>query len=534
MSPSPADGPARPGRMIRASMIPAGLLAIGLAAHAQEPKGEIAASSPAKTTVMADLTHRYRLMERYAPDETDAAGTPLIGPYRVGVVEITKDSIDVPKGSPKRSETARQLVYVERPAEVSTQGIPAATVRTFERFQVRPGDAAEAVMPRPFEGLSVYCRPRPGEASQLLSLTEGRRLRDTEYELAARVTFLPHASQILPAQPVRVGETWRIPRKAAQALIGEAAGPVDALTGKLVELRREADGPRLVAVIGISGRVESPSLQAAVNAEALFTGLPEDATPPADATAPATAPAQPPARADDGIIETRGGLTEIRMARTTTGLLPGPGRLHYRTTREVVVHRQLGLGNDAATIPRPPARPEPTDANAWLSYLDPRGRFGFDHPQDLLPPDPYQLVAGGIVADPETATLTRGRRDGHDLLQVEYVGKVVTPELLRQKLASKWGSNRLEVMKGGEEWLPEAEWPRMKVHRIEAAIQAPDRSKTGNAPRIHFDGYLIQFGQSASILAVATTSRDNVAAYRQEIERILKSLQISPARSVEG
>ena len=477
MTTSPTDGAARGGRMARAWIVSAALLSFALPATAQEA-GEPVASTPLKTTPVADLTHRYRFSEQYARSNDDRDTPSRIAAYRVGIVEVVKDAIDVPKGAPHRTETTRRVVFVERPTEFSALGVPGASVRFFEQFQARPLDGPEAVSPRPFEGLAVYCRPRPGEATQLLSLTEGRRLRDFEYEVAAREAFLPQVAQILPAQAMRVGDSWHIPRRAAQALIGEPNGPVDALTGKLVELRREVDGPRLVAVIGISGKVEGQDDPNGGQCRGPVHRPPRSGGPGHD-----RATRHGPARRPRDDRRPGRPLTEIRLARETIGLLPGPGRLRYKTAREVVVHRQLAIGPDATSpLPRTPAPPAPTDSNSWLTYLDPKGRFAFDHPQDLLAPDPYQLVAGGIIADPDTATMTRARRDGHDLLQVEFVDKTVGPEILREKMAAKWGGGRIEVMKGGEEWLPEADWPRMKVHRIEAAIKAPERPSGGPRP----------------------------------------------------
>ena len=48
--------------------------------------------------------------------------------------------------------------------------------------------------------------------------------------------------------------------------------------------------------------------------------------------------------------------------------------------------------------------------------------------------------------------------------------------------------------------------------------------------RIHFDGYLILFGQVASVLAITSTSRDAVGSYRREVEQILKGIRLDPPR----
>src|SRR5206468_12186762 len=60
----------------------------------------------------------------------------------------------------------------------------------------------------------------------------------------------------------------------------------------------------------------------------------------------------------------------------------------------------------ALAVPTP--TPVPTEANSWLTYDDPQGRFHFRHPQDLpqdrdVPPDPnsVQLVEKSLAGFPE-------------------------------------------------------------------------------------------------------------------------------------
>jgi hypothetical protein len=170
--------------------------------------------------------------------------------------------------------------------------------------------------------------------------------------------------------------------------------------------------------------------------------------------------------------------------------------------------------------------PEPNQANSWLTYLEPTGKFSFQHPQDLL----YRDRGPIAPLPPNVASMDRFRREGIDRLEIEYAPKTLSPDDLKQKLAARWAAMKLDVIPGTEEWLPEADWPKMKVYRIEAAVKAaePKSSASPGSTRIHFDGYLIQFGQPGGIVAVATTSRDAVAAYRREVEQILRSIQLAP------
>jgi len=494
-------------------------------ARAQDPAGpeSLVASTPAKTTKQVDLANRYRFSERYAR-EGEAESPSAIGAYRVGVVEVVKDSIDNPQGAPRRSETTRQSIFVERPAEQATLGGVSATVRSFERFRLRPEDPTRTMGARPLEGLAVYVRARANDLPLILSLTEGRKITEYEFDVLSRQVFAPQMAAILPAQAVRVGDSWRIPRRAAQAILGEPGIQGDTLIGKFAELRKEVDGPRSVAVVAISGRVTAASGETAVNAEALFTFGPDDRPRPTSAT-----PA--PARPGDEVVEARGAVTELRLARVTAGPLPGPGRLRYQSTRELTVHRQLGLPTGSPDLPSPKftAQPSAADENAWLTLIEPAGRFSLRHPQDLLAPDRAQLAPDV----PNQAALFRARRDGMDLLQVEFVPRALAPEALKDRLTAEYGkAARMEIIKGAEEWLPEADWPGMKVYRIDAAAKVPDRPAGAPSaqPRTHFDAYLLQSGQAGSIIAIATTTRDAVAAYRREVEQVLKTVQINPAR----
>ncbi len=501
------------------------LLVVG-AARAQPPgtPGEMPVpSTPKNTTKKADLANRYRLAERYArDDEREAPGT--IGAYRMGVVEVVKESIDTPQGAPRRSETTRQSIFTERGVEQVGSGIVSGAVLQFERFRVRPEDRARTMGPKPLDGLTVYYRPKVGDLPLVLSQTPNRKLTDYEYEVVSRQVFAPHMAAILPPQAVRIGESWRIPRRGAQAMLGEPGLQGDTLIGKFAELRKEVDGPRFVAVITISGRLTAPSGETAVNAEAFFTyGADDPATRPA-APAPGPTLGRPVAE----LIEARGAITELRLARSTGGPLPGPGRLRYQVTRELTVQRQVGLSANLLPTPKFEGPPTATDPGAWLTLVDPSGRFTLDHPQDLLPPERALLAP----ASPGEAVLGRQRREGADLIRVAFHPKALAPEALKERLAAEYGKTKMEIVKGAEEWLPEADWPRMKVYRIEAAVKVPERNPgaASNPPRVHFDGYLLQPGQAASFLVLATTSRDAVAPFRHEVEEILKTLQVDPAR----
>ena len=485
-----------------------------VSAEAKPPADGPAASTPTRTTPQVDLSNRYRFQERHARE--DGRELPgALGAYRVGLVEVIKDAVDQPQGAPRRAETTRQAVFLERATEQGGLAGVLGSVRFYEQYQARPEDPAKAMGVEPLDGLSVALRYRSAEWPVVAALTD-RKPTDYEYEVATRQMAVAQLGLILPTVPVRVGDSWRIPRRGAQALLGDAGTRGDTLVGKLVELRREVDGPRSVAVMSISGRVQVAAGEAAVNAEALFTFRPEEPTAQGAS-----------GKVVEGLLEARGATTEIRLARTTSGPLPPPGRLRFQTTREVTMHRQLDLDAQAAVLPKLPPAPKLEDPAHWLTWLDPSRRFRLDHPQDFLPPERSPLAP----VEPGAVVLFRARREGTDVLKAEYAAKALTPEDLKARLAAETGQMKLEVIRGEEDWLPEADWPGLKVYRAEAAVQvpAPLGTPSSRATRIHFDAYLIQPPRAAGLMAIATTSRDPVAPYRREVEQILRTIQFDPA-----
>ena len=487
------------------------LLIFGNSTRAQTPA---TADQWVKTV---DLTNRYQFVEHYARE----GGPELPGslpPYRVGVVEVAREVIDQPKGAPRRSESTRQTVFVERTSEQAGVGGVSGSVRFIERFSLQPADPSRTMGPTPLDGQAVSLRYR-GTDWPIVAPTADRKPTDFEFEAITHQIPVALLSQVLPPRPVRIGDSWEIPRRGGAVLLGDPLVRGELLTGKFTELRKQADGPKLAATISVTGRVTSSMGDAGVNAAITFTGQPDA---PIDASGAALGR---PAR--EGLIEARGGITEVRLARSTTGPLPGPGRLKFQSTREITLERRFDIGDVGAKLPELPPTPKLDDPATWITWLDPGKRFRFDHPQDLLPPERPALAP----VEPNVAVLARTRREGVDLIQVDFVGKTLTPDDLKAKLAAKTGLTKYPVIKGEEGWLPENEWPNGKVYRIEAAVQVPEGgdSPSSRGTRIHFDAFLIQPGQAAGILAIATTSREPVAPFRREVEQILKTLQIDPA-----
>ena len=258
-------------------------------------------------------------------------------------------------------------------------------VRRYETFRVIP-DRSKPSDPRPLEGLTLWYRPRELDDPLILSLTENRGLREIEYAIAARQVFLPDLRGVLPGLPTRIGDPWKVSRAASQALLGDRAvrGEGGGLTGKLVEVRRSATGPQWVAVISVTGRAAlAMTGDTAVNAQVLFTFTPPNPSSNKDE--------------DEGTVDAWGGITEVRMALTATAALTArpQERLRQVVTREAVLERQLETGGATLAVPSPP--PKQTEANSWLTYDDPAGRFHFRFPQELQQPPPPQRPEDGSI-----------------------------------------------------------------------------------------------------------------------------------------
>ena len=479
------------------------------------PAGGAGAGDRPTSKPFVDLTHRFRFSEQYTTRE-GAAGPELVGPYRVTIQETLRESVDAAQGA-ARPPSVRQVEYIERPAEVSGIGAVTATIRTYERFLSRPEDPHASGAPL-LEGLTVWYRPRRDALPQLISL-EGRRLREREYDLASHQIFVPGLTAILPSGAVRIGDSWRVQPKAVQALLGEPEVRGDSLVGKFVGLRRPpGGGATMQAVFSLTGRIPTAVAETLVNAEIVFTFAP---TP----TDRGTEPARKSASGDDSLIDARGAITDLRLARVAQGVLPaaaGAEPQKFRAEQHVVLERKLGgLGPVIRGI-APTTTPPPTVANSWLTYTDPKGRFSFQHPQDLLPPTRGQVTS---AANPNAIFLIKLSPEGRDLIQMEVFGQRREPQALQETLKAMWQRSQADVIAGAEEWLPAIDWPSMKVFRIEAALKPPLRGT--RVPRIHFDAYLLQLADDTSMTVIATTTRDAVPSYRRDVEQMLKTIRLN-------
>ena len=190
----------------------------------------------------------------------------------------------------------------------------------------------------------------------ILNLTDDRPLREIEYSQLTRQVLLPQLKALFPPTPRLVGDTWPIPAKAAQCLVGEMPSPEDyEMTGTLIEVRKTGAGPALTAVIGISGQMNFRTGLSSLNAQIHFVFNPVAPVPAAAASGTASQARSTALRAksgrrrDEGIVNARGYISRVLMAWKATNLLPDEeARLKQTRTYELQLERRLAsAANDA-------------------------------------------------------------------------------------------------------------------------------------------------------------------------------------------
>ncbi|HMB03974.1 MAG TPA: hypothetical protein VKP69_09575 [Isosphaeraceae bacterium] len=487
------------------------------------PSTTPAPSSPAETRPVADLTTRYHLVERYSSTE-DRERPELIGQYRVAIRETIRSVTDNARGAPDRAEAVFQTIYTERPAQLTDGSAVMAAVRRYETFRAKPEPPAKPSAARPLEGLTIWFQQRPNDDPLVLSLASNRRLRDNEYAILSRQVFLPElASALLSPMPHRIGDRWPLSPLAARALVGERPQRAGELGATLSEVRSDSKSGQMVAVINVTGRVGLPSGEAAVNAQLLFSFAPPVPGAGAERT-----------EGDEGTIEARGAITELRLAVVRTAGLPGAnGRPRRTQTNEMNLGRQLATPTPPLAIPEP--SPTPTEANSWLTYIDPRGRFHFQHPQDLRPVPPQSEEDVVELLDPQPL--------GPDVVSIEILPKSGDPrvdaqnrdpEFHRKNLKEQWLKDRVDVIPGDSDWLPEADWApsKMKVYRIEAAIKPGERVAKGRVSRIFADYYLVLPSRNETLFVESKTVGEQPTAFRAQVEAMMKTFRFDAPEDI--
>ncbi len=519
-------------------------------AWAQAAGGEAQAQPPAAAPVpgLADaLSARYRFLERYSPEE-DPTQPELVTEYQVGIRQTLKAVREKLQGAPERKESWTQTIYTERAAKVTNLGDLVDAVRRYDKF-FQKGLPATGPQKTPlFEGLTVWVtRGKAGSPPQILSLTNERPLRESEFKLMLTQVSLPPLKALLPITPRRKGDTWRVPREATVYLLGALPEPEDyALDATLTDVRKAASGNKFVAVIGFSGPVTLPDGPSMVNGEIHFAFEPPTVVPAIPGAGEEPIEADKVARRgsarnkNEGVVDARGWITEVRMARVVEIPQPeGDGRLKTTVTYEIVLARrplaaanQQGVGQPPPlALPNPP--PTPTEVNSWLVYEDPLGRFRFRHPQELQTPSEPM--------DPDTVELRDLRPEVgvKDVFILQLPPGAEDPQMdrkfhsvdqFRRTLEAEWAGKKLDIVRGPEDWLPEADWTPLKVYRKEIGVKTKAAAANGVVERIYLDYYFVLSNRDDCFHAQSMTIRDNHVTFRTQAERIIKSMEFGPTK----
>jgi hypothetical protein len=491
-----------------------------LALAAQDPTSK----SNSDGQALLDLITRYRFSERYTTSgETTSDGT--IGQYRAAIKETIKETVGQSGNSAavKQQERAEsptelfqdsQIIYVDRPAEVSSLGQVKSLVRRYEKAAISANTGPSLSGSHPIEGLTIWYKSQVEDVPQILSMTEGRMLRESEYWFAAKQLVIPSLTNILPPTPLRIGETWQLPKMAIRTMVGGDRILQGGLIGKLVEVRNDAKGFGSLAVLDISGRIEIQNgrvrMRTAVRAQIQFTFFPSR---PGESTVGLSR--------DRATVDARGAIARLSMAQSGTGAFLAEGK--PRTVkRELILERQFGNTGLLVDVPREP--PKPTPENSWLTYVDPQNRFHFRHPQDL-----YQPRELGDPADsgPDKLVFAHWRLvGGRDLVVMQVrTDAPQKPEEVKEKMLGEYRGKGLEVLEGSAGWLPEVDWPSMKAYRFEAALPTGARGPEGSQ-RVHLDGYVVNLGDRASVVVGAMSSQDTPIQFRKDVEAMLRTFRL--------
>ncbi len=499
-----------------------GLLALvmGLGLPRAHAQTEAPAAKAAEGRPVADMGTRFQMLERYAIDDASRPGS--VGQYRVGIRGTSKTVIEQPQGAPVQEDAINQTIYTERPARVSEIGAVQATLRRYEAFRQTPSPSIRPSQKPPLEGMSIWYQPHPGGDPLVLSLTDGRGLREFEYLAVHQQIFTPALVALLPVQPSRIGDRWSVSKLGTWALLGESPGRGTALLAQLQVVQQAAEGTDWEAIITITGRVALPDGDTAVNARLAFRFPPP---PPPDQEKEAKP------IADHQTVQARGAITELRMTTVVSSLVSEANtRLKRTTTQKLTLARRFGpQAGEILAIPE--AVPTATEDNSWLLFEDPEENFYFRHPQD------FQL--GPLTNRGDSAELLRGNPKAPDRIEFLLQHKTGDPQADRNNrspdfhlklLNETWNQQKQDILRGPSGWLPDADWApsKMKVFRINAALRSSGGAAKRDA-RVHFDQYIVQFGREESLVVKSTTVQDPPANFRKQVEAILKTFRLGPS-----
>ena len=266
-------------------------------------------------------------------------------------------------------------------------GEPVELIRRYDKVVSREAVPLRALNPPFLQGLLIYSQYRKDMRPLFLCLTPERTLRKTEYAAIAYEVSIPRLAVFFPTVPKRQKQTWGIPRSAVQIVSGKLPLAENfELTGKLEQVVRSQDGKSLVAQIGITGTFDIETAQSSFAARILFEFEPRGFSRPAAGVGEDVSK----------VIQANGRITRAALSHAKSEAAPPNGNTRLRKTLyvdRVIERRPLGRlpgepGTPVAPLTLPETTPTPTQANSWITYDDPAGRFHFRHPQELAPNDP--------------------------------------------------------------------------------------------------------------------------------------------------
>ncbi len=434
-----------------------------------------------------------------------------------------------PQGSPDRLESTTQIIYTERPAIVDSAGVVTDTVRRYDLFKISSPSENVPLLQDSLDGLTVWYKSRPGSSPFLMTLTDGRRLTEKDYEYSAHQIFLPDLSAVLPTAPTRVDDRWSLTKEAQRVLFGKRPSQPATIYAKLQDVQKSPKGRGYAAVIAVSGKAKVPPNDAeyTLNAQIVFSF-----------------PALPAAAGEGDVMEVPGAITDLRLAMTATKFVPNSKRRLLSThTNELTIERQVEpIGGPAACGPRRSSR---SDQRELLAHLrrSRRPGFHFRHPQDYLPSrrDGRGFGQLPLHGDPHGHP---PNRTPESIIRFELIPKTGNaeadrnnrdPEFYVQQLKEVWAEARAKVVQGPTGWLPEADWKsfNMKVYAIKAALKVGNETAR-NDSRVFYDQFIVLFTRDECLVVTAKTPKDPPTAFRKELEEILKSFKLEPAKKATG
>ena len=483
---------------------PAQPAAAPAAAAAAPAPAQAAAAANALENALGDVSTKYRFKEVY----TKRDGDPLpgeIGQTLNALKEKLVMTVDVPKGPPIKSERSRQVIYTERPASLTGLSKVDAVARRFEtlRFEPAPQGLHVAEKP-PLDGLTIWAvRGQTGE--QVVSLDDSRSITDFEHQVATTVPTLLNFAELLPQTALRIGDTWQLNRVAARLLVGRGQVSATNLTGSLESVKPSpADPAVIIAKMNIVGKVSTNMGTCDLNLQYLFEFPKSVASLEKLASFGNRAPSQ--------VLVAQGAIIKLSQAQIEISDVPDTdGRLKQVFDRALTYERRIGGRQKPLAVPA--STPTPNKANSWLVFEDPANRFTLRHPPVFRP-----------EMKEENSILFVTSNDPPDFIRVDLDGAGTKPEAFRKELEDEWKAEGNQVFALKEGFLTEKSWGDKRVYRIEAALKM--RDVPGNQ-RGHFDAYVLQFPVNQTFIAEAMTWQERSNDYRDLVEEILQSIQLS-------